>query len=141
MRRVKFGFTLIELLVVIGIIALLATVGMASYRSANMRSRDARRQADLEQVRAALEMYRTDEGTYPTEANFGAMVGVLGTNYLATTPSDPLAGHLGYEYMPIGSGTGYEMGADLENSSTPHDCSSSFKLVKGISYNYCVTNP
>ena len=61
------GFSLIELMVGVSIIAVLATVGMVSYRSANARARDSRREADVQQIRAALEMYRTDNGVYPND--------------------------------------------------------------------------
>jgi prepilin-type N-terminal cleavage/methylation domain-containing protein len=77
------GFTLIELLVVIMIIVVLATIGLTSYSSANRRSRDARRAADLEQLRSALEMYRADNNTYPLSA------GLLVSNYISALPVDP----------------------------------------------------
>ncbi|OGG86098.1 hypothetical protein A2392_01395 [Candidatus Kaiserbacteria bacterium RIFOXYB1_FULL_46_14] len=62
------GFTLIELLVVIAIIGILASVVMASLNSARVKSRDARRMADMGQIRNALEMYSLDNGHYPIMA-------------------------------------------------------------------------
>lgn len=59
------GFTLIELMVSISIIALITAVGLVSYTNANRNARDAKRKADLEQVRAAIEFYRTEVGSYP----------------------------------------------------------------------------
>lgn len=59
------GFSLVELLVAATIIGLLAATGMVSYTSANRNARDAKRKTDLEQVRAAIELYRTEEGCYP----------------------------------------------------------------------------
>jgi len=64
----KRGFTLIELLVVIAIIGILASVVMASLNSARVKSRDARRMADLTQIRTAVEMYNLDHGHYPIMA-------------------------------------------------------------------------
>jgi len=54
----KKGFTILELLIVIGIISLLVTFGTGIYSSAQRSSRDAKRKADLEQIAAALELYR-----------------------------------------------------------------------------------
>lgn len=59
------GFTLIELLVVIAIISLLASVVMASLKSARAKARDSRRVSDLKQLQVALEMYYDSNGSYP----------------------------------------------------------------------------
>lgn len=79
----KFGFTFIEILVVITIIGILAAVAMVSYQSANIRSRDAKRKADIEQIRSALEMYRADYTFYP------ASLSSLTTTYIQTLPTPP----------------------------------------------------
>ncbi|MBI4004548.1 prepilin-type N-terminal cleavage/methylation domain-containing protein, partial [Candidatus Roizmanbacteria bacterium] len=54
------AFTLIEILVVATIIGLLLAGAVASYTTLNRSSRDARRKADAEQIRSALEMYRSN---------------------------------------------------------------------------------
>lgn len=74
MLRVKpevLGFTLIELLVVISIIGFLATASMVVFNSVRMKSRDAKRLADLKQVQKALELYYDKYGQYP-EPNYCA---------------------------------------------------------------------
>ena len=63
------GFTLIELLVVIAIIAILISVGVVSYTRSLKLSRDARRKTDLEQIRQALETYRSELGAYPANTS------------------------------------------------------------------------
>ena len=59
------GFTLIELLVVIAIIGLLASIVMVSLNSARGKARDAKRLADLRQIKNALELYMQDNNSYP----------------------------------------------------------------------------
>ena len=87
----KSGFTFIEILVVATIISVLASIGMVSYRSANQKSRDGKRKADIEQIRAALEMYRADDvnGYYP--ANLSSLT----PTYIQTLPAPPKAGDCG----------------------------------------------
>jgi prepilin-type N-terminal cleavage/methylation domain-containing protein len=61
------GFTLLELLVVIGIIALLVGIATVSYGAAQKRTRDARRKADLNAMKDALEQYYSATSfVYPT---------------------------------------------------------------------------
>lgn len=50
MIKNKNGFTLIELLVVIGIISVLATLGMLAFGGARNKARDAKRMNDLNQI-------------------------------------------------------------------------------------------
>ena len=65
----KSGFTLIELLVVISIIVILITMGMTSFSTAQRKGRDAKRKADLREIKNALEQYYTICGlVYPTPA-------------------------------------------------------------------------
>lgn len=60
------GFTLIEMLVVISIIGILASIVAVSAGNSKMRSRDARRKADLKQMTTALEQYAVTNGKYPS---------------------------------------------------------------------------
>ena len=90
-----YGFTLIELLVVVTIIGLLTSIGVLSYQSTNQKARDGRRQTELEQIRTALEIYRSDVGTYPT------ILSDLETGYIQAVPVDPKATEgYGYYYNP-----------------------------------------
>lgn len=64
-QKKRRGFTLIELLVVIAIIGLLSSVVLAALSSARMKARDAKRLADLKQLKTAIELYFDANGYYP----------------------------------------------------------------------------
>jgi len=59
------GFTLVELMVVVGIIAILSSVLYANFNQARMIARDKTRMTTLKQVQLALEVYKTQYGSYP----------------------------------------------------------------------------
>lgn len=124
-RRDSRGFTLIELLVVIAIIGLLSSIILASLNSARIKSRDARRLADMKQIQTALELYYNDNTTYPTTASGGTTVtsalgSVLAPNYIQSVPKDPSRADTsatGYLYCST-DGQSYAMLADLEKTGT-----------------------
>jgi len=135
----KKGFTLIELLVVSTIIIVLMSIGIVSYRGVQKKSRDAKRKSDLEQVRAALEMYRSDsdDNSYPGN-NWSSMTNALeGGGYLHSSPVDPKGGY--YIYRPGSGGYTYILCAYLEAGSGG-GCSGSPSCGTGTC-NYQVTNP
>ncbi len=111
------GFTLIEILVVATIIGLLAAAGAVSYTQLSKQSRDAKRRADLEQIRSAVEMYRSNNGAYPLTASFDisscAQPSLPG--YLSKAPKDPKCTTNSYNYSS--DGTTYTVAAYLETGS------------------------
>ncbi len=60
------GFTLIELLVVIAIIGMIATIAFTALGTARIKSRDAKRKADISQLMKALELYYSSNNSYPS---------------------------------------------------------------------------
>ncbi len=66
LRRFQDGFTLIELMVVILIIGLLATIVVQNLRSATDKAKRVKAQADIAQIKSALDRYYLDSGSYPT---------------------------------------------------------------------------
>jgi general secretion pathway protein G len=126
------SFTLIEILVVATIISLLAAGGLVSYSTLTKNSLDARRKADLEQIRAALEMYRSNVGSYPADTPSLPSPLQEGSNvYLQSVPTDPKT-KSSYTYTPSPGGcngtttlcTNYTLSATLENgdvyTATPY---------------------
>lgn len=115
------GFTLIELLVVIAIIGVLSSVVLASLNTARQKSRDAKRQADIKQLQIALELYFDANSSYPNQATAAAVSGIsaaLTPTYIASIPSDPLAGGAYfYQSSAASNSTSYCVGANLEGSS------------------------
>lgn len=95
----KRGFTLIELLVVITIIGILATFIVASFSSAQAKSRDSRRKSDMDALKKALELAKGDSSNgafYPgcTATNeclitTVALQPVITPAYIKAVPADP----------------------------------------------------
>jgi len=65
MFRKSKSFTLIELLVVIFIIGVLAALITSNVSRSRMKGRDARRKADLNAIKAAVEEYAMEKGSLP----------------------------------------------------------------------------
>ncbi len=140
----KNGFTLIEVLVAATIIAVLSVVGVASYTSINRRSRDAKRKSDVEQVRSALEMYRTDIGSYPAGSTTGFRLltdleSELVSTYMPSIPSDPKSTSA-YYYSPLGSAPYYSycICAYLESEAGSSTCTG---VTMPAGCNYGLKNP
>lgn len=72
----KKGFTLIELLVVISIIALLSTIVLGALQDARAKARDRALASSVMQLQNAIEIYKTNHGTYPGQT-------VVGPAYIA----------------------------------------------------------
>ncbi len=112
------GFTLIELLVVIAIIGILSSVVLASLNVARKKGRDARRIADISQIKTALELYYDANSQYPT-----TLAPLTASNYIQVVPTDPST-NTAYSYAALQGGAssvatcgGYHLGATLEDSS------------------------
>ena len=149
------GFTLIELIVVIAILAILAGIGLSTFRISQLKSRDARRKSDLEQIQRALEMYYNDVGHYPNSAATGGTIenfswgaefsDAKGTMYMKELPKDP-TGNPPYCYKSVAApavATSYQLYAKLENTQDPKcldgNCATARSCGSGT-YNYGVSS-
>ena len=98
-RRRKNGFTLVELMVVIVIIGLLATIVALNVLPSGDTARIQTAKADIATIEQGLEMYRLQQGSYPTtsqglQALVSAPAGVDASRYQAggyikRLPEDP----------------------------------------------------
>jgi len=129
------GFTLIELLIVVAIIGILAALLTTNFVAIRERARDAQRKSDMRQMQSALELYRSDNGSYPTSSGFKLPSSVVsgdntcptagsftsnGTTYMQKIPCDPLNDTTYYNsgyYYYSSNGTTYTLAACIENTN------------------------
>lgn len=141
----KKGFTLVELLVIISIISILAIslLALINPKFQLQKGRDAKRKADLAQIQAALELYRSDNGHYPRsdwqlsessdpwiQDTLNPPTQSFSPEYLKSIPKDPTntggnpsSGGFEYGYYSSGwcgsAGVSYILTARLENAGDP----------------------
>ena len=115
--RSSSGFTLIELLVVIAIIGLLAGIIMASLSTSRKKGTDARRSADLYQIRNAAILYSGDnQGQVPS-----TLAPLVTGGFISVLPVDPTGG-ASYNYAAIQNGgacLAFHLGASLQVPASP----------------------
>lgn len=145
LRLNSSGVTLTELMVVIVLLAILFIASNLIFKDVLANSRDARRKADLTQIQKGLELYRSDNASYPATLNWGGQLTspAGGTNYLNPIPVDPKqAPYPQYAYVPSPAGcttacATYDLYSKLEKpaAGTPtYD-------VGGVTYDYKTPPP
>jgi type II secretion system protein G len=139
------GFTLVELLVVVVIISILTGVILSVLNVSGMRakSRDSQRKTDLSKIKAALELYFTDNRRYPSSSASGTWINIASASalstalvsggyidvlprdpsYTGTPPSDPCSRPgsttaYRYNYISPVDGSRYILAAVMEVSSS-----------------------
>jgi len=136
------AFSLVELMVVLTIIGILAAAALTVIKPQKFfaDSRDGRRQSDLKVVQTALEQFYAQNYHYPEETDasenivFGQGWSVSGSTYLRLVPNDPQSPSKNYCYERIDS-VNYLLCANLEETSSTN------VTCKGVSHNYCLSNP
>lgn len=146
------AFTLIELLVVVAIIGVLSALLLSNFIGVRQRARDAQRKSDLRQIQSALELYRADQGAYPSlngaNVNLGTNCGASyslkdpagSTTYMQAIPCDPSTGK-SYTYNT--NGTTYTLVTCLENGNdSQKDSPNNSSYCDGTTtFSYTVANP
>lgn len=131
------GFTLIELLVVIAIIGILSSAVLASVSISRQKARDAKRIAELSEIKKALEIYRQENDSFPPTTPSGysgatAMLQLLvARGLLPSVPTPPLPS-TGYIYYGTNEAAapstdcattepcaGFVLGVTLERNDAP----------------------
>jgi prepilin-type N-terminal cleavage/methylation domain-containing protein len=95
MMRKNRGFTLIELLVVMMILGVLATIVVYVINPVKLinQSRDAKARTELNQVRAAMQLYYNDNKSYPADPSS------LVSTYMKQLPTMTCCGGGGQDYV------------------------------------------
>jgi len=163
MFKNKKGFTLVELLVVIIVISILSGVVLSVVNVTGMRARarDSQRKSDLSKIASALELYYTDNRTYPPSSATGAWINAgistsalataLVPNFIDVVPNDPSyinavadpcnrngAGNADfdfrYNYRTPSSGAIYLLTAIMENAASDDEskCSSLYNWSRNL---------
>ncbi|MEO8581863.1 MAG: type II secretion system protein [Patescibacteria group bacterium] len=123
----QHGFTLIELLVVAALIIMLTAISLVNFRGTSERTRNSKRQADISQVRSALELYRATNQKYPIYSasnkvtNFTSLLNDATFKPYLSTPSltDPNnVSPYQYEYQAAANGFTYSICYTVEPAGT-----------------------
>lgn len=94
MAPTRRAFTLIELLMVIGIIGVLAGMILVGGNAFIKKGKLNRTKAELSQLEAAIDNYKTFKGVYPPDGKLSAAVGPLYYELMGTAPTST-----GYEVV------------------------------------------
>jgi type II secretory pathway pseudopilin PulG len=108
-NKLRSAFTLIELLVVATIIIVLATMGLVSYRTAVKNSHQAKCESDLQAIRQALVMYRSENGSYPLPEGINSVPFSVLSDYLSSSDDFQPLPDVTYSYT--GGGTTFSLQA------------------------------
>lgn len=112
------------MLVVIGIIAILVTLGFASYSTVQKKARDAKRQGDLKAAQQAMEQcysVNTTSYQYPIIASSNGTLtpaACPGNASITFSITDPMNTGTYVYSITTSTTTAYTITADLETSTT-----------------------
>src|SRR3989344_6432340 len=104
----KKGFTIVELLVVIAIISILVAISLVLFGGPRAKSRDARRETDMTQIRNALGLYISNNSIYPvcTTTTINGVddclsLALISAKSINAVPTDPMrSGSCGAGWPP-----------------------------------------
>lgn len=129
------------------IVAIFIIMAIFAYRAQLMKSRDARRKADLKKIQNVLEDYLNDSGYYPGTFICGDTQGTLLEGYANEVPCDPV-NNIYYNYFYSYDSltprkSWYKIYTKLENTNDPLIASVGCGSGCGPdnNYNYYVSSP
>lgn len=138
-----------EILLVIAIIAIMSSITTVALANIRSKSEDSRRRTDIEEIRSALEQYKSVNNSYPTPnitITMGLPFGTTGLTdanhtYMTKIPQDPDYPVKTYVYQSSGTGD-YVIRSELNNpqptpcalTPTPDLCGSTYDC------NYCYSS-
>jgi len=123
----KQGFTLIELIVVVVILGLLATIVAPKFLDKPSQAKRIVAKTNIESIKSALELYKLDNGVYPT-TNQGLDALVIkptgvdnwkAGGYISKLPTDPWGRD--FQYLQPGENGAYDIfsyGLDNQEGGT-----------------------
>jgi len=122
MKKNNTGFTLLEIMIVVVIIGILAAIVVPKIMNRPDQARIIKVKTDIENIESALDLYKLDNGIYPSTTQ-GLMalvkeptIGAIPTNwqgYLNQLPRDPWGNPYHYVYPgKHGQYDIYTLGAD-----------------------------
>ena len=132
MSQSRKAFTLIELLIVVAIIGILAAIAVPNFLNAQIRAKVARAEADMRNLKTALDSYQIDNNNYPM-ARSNPLTGETGqialshrlypltspVAYMSSIPDDPFWNQMSehdpdffdtYDYFDNWSGVNIDRG-------------------------------
>jgi len=95
--RTQKGFTIVELLIVIVVIGILAAIVIVAFNGVQQRARDAERTSEIKTIQKKLEVFKAENGYYPSAYNMRTAAWRqtnMGLNDAASRPTGGAA--LGY---------------------------------------------
>jgi prepilin-type N-terminal cleavage/methylation domain-containing protein len=133
MKSKQKAFTLIELMVTLAMIGFLASIILLSLSQSRMKGRDAKRQEDTKNMIKAMELYFSENNTYPKygapDTAYDLVTALNGStppvapNYLSTISADPLTGAPTVQpYLYIWGFNGREYAIDVFFEATGAYC-------------------
>lgn len=116
LNKSSLGFTVLEVVVVVVVAAFFLALIIPGLINGPSRARDATRKSDLRAIKASLENFYNEKGSYPlklSELEAGA------TPFIKKLPKDPKTG-AEYVYVTFGNPpNSFYLQATLENKNDP----------------------
>jgi len=134
-RTRQDGFTLVELLIVIVVIGILAAISIIAYSGVSTRAQNAAVLQNVSEWSQVLQVYKTNNGTYPTLSNDPPTT-CLGTDYPAANGFAANTCYIGSATVTLDTSffTAVKTVSTVPGGSTPVVTLSNGDKVRGLMY-------